>query len=75
MVYDQAERSNRASQSQREKIVTNEQKIENLKKAIELFGEVDNLIQVSLNPDDALDMFHEIESLIDILETKIEEMK
>jgi hypothetical protein len=55
--------------------VTKEQKIENLMKAIELFGEVDNLIQVSLNPDDALDMFHEIESLIDILETKIEEMK
>lgn len=53
--------------------MTIEQKIENLKKAIELFGEADELIQSAI--DDSHDMFCEIASLIDILETKIEEME
>jgi hypothetical protein len=55
--------------------MTKEQKIENLEKAIEFFGEADNLIQHSLDFDDSLEMFQEIETLISFLRTKIKEMK
>jgi hypothetical protein len=55
--------------------MTIEQKIENLKKAIELFGEADKLIQDTLSSHESHDTFQEIEDLILILETKIEKMK